>query len=132
MRPAANHTDVLRQPVIAGVSVRMEPAGELLERSLGVAGLSVGPVLIEDHRLRSVFPCSVEPHVALGLCGLARLLQHLKRGFIGVKDRLFHKSLFHFLIDRRQPVVGSTEDPVGHGLPGKLDAGAVQFLLLPI
>ena len=59
------------------VAVRVQPAGEVLGKRMGVLCLPTGLVFIQDNRLFSAAADPVDPHVRLACSGPPRLLQHL-------------------------------------------------------
>ena len=74
MSPAAHHPDLLWQLVVALVAVRVEPSGEVLEKSLGMLRLPAGLVFVQHNGLFGAAAGPVEPHVGLAGGSPARLL----------------------------------------------------------
>ena len=103
---------------------------EVHEEFCRVACFAVRAVLVGDHRFCCIAAGPVEPHIALGLSRLSRLFQHLERCLVRMKYRLLHKPSVHLYVDRRQLIIRSPENPIGHSLLGKLDVGTVQALFL--
>lgn len=73
--------------------------------------------------------CGNSPCIGLAGGGTPRFLQHLQGRFIGVQHRLLTKLFAQRIVDRPQPLLRSVQQPVGHGLPGQLQALALKFLL---
>ena len=52
--------------------------------------------------------------------------------FIGMEHVMLHKLLFEGIINRRKPVLGGADQPIGHGLAAQLNALPFPFLLLSV
>ena len=89
-------------------------------------------VLIQHNRLFRAAAGAVQPHVGLAGGGTSRLFQHLQGRLIRVQHRLPAKLLMQHIVDRLQPFLRSLQQPVGHGLPGQLQALAIEFLFQPV
>ena len=83
--PATIHPDVLRQPVITLVAVRVEIPGKAFQKLLSVFRLPAGLVFIEHGGRPIIAPPSVQPHIALGLALLSWLVEHLEGGLVGIE-----------------------------------------------
>ena len=59
MSPATHYADLLRQAVVAGIPIRMEPALKILQKFLRILRLSVGTVLIQNNGVFCISACSV-------------------------------------------------------------------------
>ena len=81
-------------------------------------------VLIQHNGLFRAATGAVQPHVGLAGGGTSRLSQHLQGRLIRVQHRLLAELLIQQIIDRLQPV--------GHRLPGQLQALTVEFLFQPV
>ena len=75
--PAANHPDLLRQPVVTGVPVRMEPACKAFEKLLGILRFSALLVFIQNDGVLRIPAGPVQPHVTLVPGSSPLQLQHL-------------------------------------------------------
>ena len=93
---------------------------------------SGGLVLIQYNGLFRAAAGAVQPHVGLAGRGTSRLFQHLQGRLIRVQHRLPAKLLMQHIVDRLQPFLRSLQQPVGHGLPGQLQALAIEFLFQPV
>ena len=51
---------------------------------------------------------------------------------VRVQHCLPAKLLMQHIVDRLQPFLRSLQQPVGHGLPGQLQALTVEFLFQPV
>ena len=89
-------------------------------------------VIAEFNGMLHIRTGPVQPHIALRLRRLSRLVQHLYLCFILVQKVSGEQQLPQHAVNRRKPNVRAAQQPVGHGLPGKRDALAIPFLLLPI
>ncbi len=69
---------------------------------------------------------TVQPHVALGLGILSLLVQNLQLRLVRMKQLALKELIVKLSINGSQPIVGATDQPVGHGLL------QVPFLLLPV
>ena len=103
--PAAHHADTLRQAVVAGVAVRMEPAGKALQKHLRVLRLPVGTVLIQHNGMLRVPACPVQPHVALALGGFPRFPQYLQRCLVRVEHIPLYQTFMQLPVYRFQPIL---------------------------
>ncbi len=74
----------------------------------------------------------VEPHVGLTCRGSARLLQHLQCRLVSMQHSFLAQLPVQRVIHWPQPVARGVQDPVGHGLPGQLQAFPLEFLLLAV
>ena len=93
---------------------------------------SGGLVLIQYNGLFRTATGAVQPHVGLAGRGTSRLFQHLQGRLIRVLHRLPAKLLMQQIIDRLHPLLRSLQQPVGHRLPGQLQALTVEFLFQPV
>ena len=93
---------------------------------------SGGLVLIQHNGLFRAAAGAVQPHVGLAGGGAPRLFQHLQRCLIRVQYRLPAKLLMQHIVDRPQPFLRSLQQPVGHSLPGQLQALTVELLFQPV
>ena len=93
---------------------------------------SGGLVLIQYNGLFRAAAGAVQPHVGLAGGGTSRLFQHLQRCLIGVQHRLPAKLLMQHIVDRPQPFLRDVQQPVGHSLPGQLQALTIEFLFQPV
>ena len=93
---------------------------------------SGGLVLIQHNGLFRAAAGAVQPHVGLAGRGTSRLFQHLQGRLIRVQHRLPAKLLMQHIVDRLQPFLRDVQQPVGHGLPGQLQALTIQFLFQPV
>ena len=93
---------------------------------------SGGLVLIQYNGLLRAAAGAVQPHVGLAGRGTSRLFQHLQGRLIRVQHRLPAKLLMQHIVDRLQPFLRSLQQPVGHRLPGQLQALTVEFLFQPV
>ncbi len=91
-----------------------------------------GLVLIEYDGMLCVPACPVQPHIALGLGLLSRLPEHLEGGLIRMEHLALHQPPVQHIIHRLQPVLRRPQHPVGHSLPGELEALPSPLLLLPV
>ena len=105
MRPTAHHTDVTRQLMIPLVSVRVQPAREALQETIGVLRFPRGLVFIQHNGLFRAAAGAVQPHVGLAGGGTSRLFQHLQGRLIRVQHRLLAKPLMQRIVDRLQPLL---------------------------
>ena len=85
---------------------------------------SGGLVLIQYNGLFRTATGAVQPHVGLAGRGTSRFFQHLQGRLIRVQHRFPAKLLMQQIIDRPQPV--------GHRLPGQLQALTIEFLFQPV
>ena len=118
--------------MVALVSIRVQPAGKALQKVLCMLRFPCGLVLIQDNGLLRTAAGPVQPHIGLAGGGTPRFLQHLQGRFVGVQHRLLTKLLAQRIVDWPQPLLRSVQQPVGHGLPGQLQALALKFLLQPV
>ena len=93
---------------------------------------SGGLVLIQHNGLLRTAAGAVQPHVGLAGGGTSRLFQHLQGRLIRVQHRLPAKPFMQRIVDRPQPFLRSLQQPVGHGLPGQLQALPIEFLFQPV
>ena len=93
---------------------------------------SGGLVLIQYNGLFRAAAGAVQPHVGLAGGGTSRLFQHLQGRLIRVQHRLPAEMLMQHIIDRPQPFLRDVQQPVGHRLPGQLQALTVEFLFQPV
>ncbi len=93
---------------------------------------SGGLVLIQHNGLFRAAAGAVQPHVGLAGGGTSRLFQHLQGRLIRVQHRLPAKPFMQRIVDRPQPFLRSLQQPVGHGLPGQLQALPIEFLFQPV
>ena len=93
---------------------------------------SGGLVFIQHNGLLRVATGAVQPHVGLAGRGTSRLFQHLQGRLIRVQHRLPAKPFMQRIVDRPQPFLRSLQQPVGHGLPGQLQALPIEFLFQPV
>ena len=132
MRPAANHPDVLRQSVVAGIPIRMEPARKALEECFGILRLPVLLVLIQNYGMLGVSASPVQPHIALAPGCLPFQLQHLQGCFIRMENLALKQLPVQVVIDGPQPVLRHPQHPVAHRLPGEHHPSTIPFLFLPV
>ena len=93
---------------------------------------SGGLVLIQHNGLFRTATGAVQPHAGLTGRGTPRLFQHLQGRLIRVQHRLPAKLLMQHIVDRLQPFLRSLQQPVGHSLPGQLQALTIEFLFQPV
>ena len=93
---------------------------------------SGGLVLIQYNGLLRAAAGAVQPHVGLTGRGTPRLFQHLQGRLIRVQHRLLAKPFMQHIVDRPQPFLRSLQQPVGHSLPGQLQALTIEFLFQPV
>ena len=93
---------------------------------------SGGLVLIQYNGLFRAAAGAVQPHVGLTGRGTPRLFQHLQGRLIRVQHRLLAKLLMQRIVDRLHPLLRSLQQPVGHRLPGQLQALTIEFLFQPV
>ena len=93
---------------------------------------SGGLVLIQYNGLFRAAAGAVQPHAGLRGGGAPRFLQHLQRCLVCVQHRLLAKPFMQRIVDRLQPFLRSLQQPVGHGLPGQLQALPIEFLFQPV
>ena len=93
---------------------------------------SGGLVLIQYNGLFCAAAGAVQPHVGLAGGGTSRLFQHLQGRLIRVQHRLLAKPFMQRIVDRPQPFLRSLQQPVGHSLPGQLQALTIEFLFQPV
>ena len=93
---------------------------------------SGGLVLIQYNGLFRAAAGAVQPHVGLAGRGTSRLFQHLQGRLIRVQHRLLAKPFMQRIVDRPQPFLRSLQQPVGHRLPGQLQALTIEFLFQPV
>ena len=108
MSPATHHSDALRQIMIPGLSVRVQIPPKSGQKLFWVFLFLIWLGLIQHDGVLRVPACPIQPHIALALWLLPRLIHKL------------------------QPVFLTQHQPVGHSLPGKLHALPFQLLLLPV
>ena len=89
-------------------------------------------VLIQDNRRICIPAGAVQPHIAIALGCLSRLVKHLQSSLIRMENISFEQLLMQALIHRNQIVLRGSQNPVGHGLPAQLNALAVHLLLLSV
>ena len=101
MSPAAakNHVGHI---VIPGIAVSLQVPLEPLQKVPRVLPLSRFLIIIEHDR-RTLTSGSIKPQIRFGFSRPARLLQHLERSFIRMKNALGQKPLFHQIFDGLQP-----------------------------
>ena len=93
---------------------------------------SVGLVLIEHNVPVRVAARSVQPHIAVRMCTFSRLMQHLQRGFICMKNLPLYQFPVQAFVYGLQPVLCRAQNPARHGLPGQMNAHAFKLLFLPV
>ena len=93
---------------------------------------SGGLVLIQYNGLFRAAAGAVQPHIGLAGGGTSRLFQHLQGRLIRVQHQFLAELLMQQIIDRLQPFLRSLQQPVGHGLPGQLQALMIEFLFQPV
>ena len=93
---------------------------------------SGGLVLIQYNGLFCAAAGAVQPHVGLAGRGTSRLFQHLQGRLIRVQHQFLAELLMQQIIDRLQPFLRDVQQPVGHSLPGQLQALTVEFLFQPV
>lgn len=76
--PGVGHADVLWQLMVALIAVRVKIPGKAVQELLRVFRLLAGLVLVEHDGRSIVLARSVQPHIALGLGLLPRLVEHLE------------------------------------------------------
>ena len=131
MRPAAD-VDSTFHAVVPSISVGLQIAPEPFQKSLGIIPPPAGLVFVQDNGMLRVRAGPVQPHIALRLRRFSRLVQNLYLSLVRVQKIPGEQQLPQFSVDRRKPIVGAAQQPVGHSLPGKHDALAVPLLLLPV
>jgi len=93
---------------------------------------SGGLVLIQYNGLFGAAAGAVQPYIGLAGRGTSRLFQHLQGCLIRVQHRLPAKLLMQHIVDRPQPFLRDVQQPVGHSLPGQLQALTIEFLFQPV
>ena len=93
---------------------------------------SVGLVLIEHNVPVRVAARSVQPHIAVRVRTFSRLMQHLQRGFICMKNLPLYQFPVQAFVYGLQPVLCRAQNPARHGLPGQMNAHAFKLLFLPV
>ena len=91
-----------------------------------------GLVLIQYNGLFRAAAGAVQPYIGLAGRGTSRLFQHPQGRLIRVQYRLPAKLLMQQIIDRLHPLLRSLQQPVGHRLPGQLQALTIEFLFQPV
>ena len=89
-------------------------------------------VFIQNDRLVCIPTGSVQPHIALALRCLSRLMEYLYCCLIRMEDISGKKLLMQLLIYRSQVIFRGSQNPVGHGLSAQLNALPVNLLFLPV
>ena len=93
--PASHNPDIIRQAVVARISVCMQPTEKAIQKVRCIAGFTIRAEFVEHHRMPGAAARPVKPHIALGLGCLPGFLQHLERGFIRILDFLLYKPVVH-------------------------------------
>ena len=114
----APYTDHILHRVVPGIAVGLEITVEALQKLLRILLPSVILVLIQHYGMLCRFPRPVQPHEAVRLGRLSRLPQDLQLGLIRMDDVLLYQLLLQGIIHRLQPICRTSDQPVGHGLPG--------------
>ena len=106
---------------VGGVGVRSISAVPSGIKSPQVVCTACGFVTIDcDLMIVIAFARSMQPDKTFA-AGLPPVPDDLIHGLIALVVRLFHKLLYHAVIDRAEHAEREMDDPVGHRLPGKCE-----------
>ena len=123
---------LLREVVVSGVAICMEIATESCQELLWMLRTPSRLVLVQDYGLVRIPAGPIQPHVAVGLRLLSRLVENLQGGFIRMENLPFEQLRMQPVIYGSQIILRGPQDPVGHSLPAQLDAFPLHFLFLPV
>jgi len=110
-----SNMDHIFHSVVACISIGLQIPPEPLQELLGMFLLPIRLVFVQCDVVFRILPGAIEPHIALALCGFARLMKYLQFCFVCVEDFLLQKLPMKLLIDRLQPTLCALNDPIGRG-----------------
>ena len=87
------------------------------QKCLRMAGAAPWLVFVQHDWPVGVPAGAVQPHITLALGCFARFMEHLQGRFVRVENLPLQQFLVKQLIDRRQQMFRTPQQPVGHGLP---------------
>lgn len=133
MGEASGHGDGIVQPMVCLVTIAGQVSVKTAVQKLHRMVSGSGSLIIEECHLRgaAVLVRKIYPHPVLGGTFLIRLTNHLYPGLFTVDVPAFQEFLFHPVIQQFQVTIRAADDPVGHGLCGKIQAISGEFPFLP-